>query len=51
MPDHLGADMRKQKTAEVKEEKEIKTLDEGDIALLKTYVSSLTGMWSLPILN
>ena len=41
MPDHLGTDMRKQKPAEVKEEKEkeIKTLDEGDIALLKTYVS------------
>ena len=34
--DHLGADMRKVK-AEDKEEKEIKALDEGDIALLKTY--------------
>ena len=38
MPDHLGADMRKTKSADnPDEEKEIKSLDEGDIALLKTY--------------
>ncbi|KAG0420933.1 hypothetical protein HPB47_003153 [Ixodes persulcatus] len=38
MPDYLGDDMRKPKKEE-KEEKEedIKVLDEGDIALLKTY--------------
>ncbi|KAF5290366.1 hypothetical protein FQA39_LY14749 [Lamprigera yunnana] len=35
MPDHLGDDMRKLK--DEKEEKDIKALDEGDIALLKTY--------------
>ena len=32
--DHLGADMRKVKAPD---EKEIKALDEGDIALMKTY--------------
>jgi 26S proteasome regulatory subunit T1 len=38
MPDHLGDDMRKVKTTDKEEpEKEIKSLDEGDIALLKTY--------------
>lgn len=36
--DHLGKDMRKVKEGEEKE-KEIKSLDEADIALLKTYVS------------
>ena len=36
--DYLGKDMRRGgKGAEEKEEKEIKSLDEGDIALLKTY--------------
>merc|ERR1712226_190829 len=36
--DYLGKDMRSSaKGAEEKEEKEIKSLDEGDIALLKTY--------------
>ena len=36
--DYLGKDMRKGgKGTEDKEEKEIKSLDEGDIALLKTY--------------
>ena len=35
--DYLGKDMRKGKGTEEKEEKEIKSLDEGDIALLKTY--------------
>ena len=36
--DYLGKDMRRgDKGAEEKEEKEIKSLDEGDIALLKTY--------------
>ena len=36
--DYLGKDMRRGgKEAEEKEEKEIKSLDEGDIALLKTY--------------
>ena len=34
--DHLGSDQRKVKEADP-EEKEIKALDEGDIALLKTY--------------
>ncbi|CAG2061291.1 unnamed protein product, partial [Timema podura] len=38
MPDFLGDDQRKLKKDEKKEEeKEIKALDEGDIALLKTY--------------
>jgi len=39
MPDYLGADQRKVrgKDNDEPEEKEIKTLDEGDIALLKTY--------------
>ncbi|KAH9376944.1 hypothetical protein HPB48_002741 [Haemaphysalis longicornis] len=38
MPDHLGDDMRKTKKDEKEEkEQEIKVLDEGDIALLKTY--------------
>jgi len=37
MPDHLGADMRKVRNDDgEREEKEIKTLGEGDIALLKT---------------
>jgi len=36
--DYLGKDMRKAgKDSEEKNEKEIKSLDEGDIALLKTY--------------
>ena len=36
--DYLGKDMRKANVPEEKEEeKEIKALDEGDIALLKTY--------------
>merc|ERR1712141_300050 len=35
--DYLGKDMRKGKGTEDKEEKEIKALDEGDIALLKAY--------------
>ena len=34
--DHLGADQRKVKAPE-EEEKEIKALDEKDIALLKSY--------------
>ena len=33
MPDHLGADQRRVK----EDEKPIQELDEGDIALLKTY--------------
>ncbi|KAJ8968080.1 hypothetical protein NQ317_016084 [Molorchus minor] len=37
MPDHLGDDMRKSKDNKDEPEKEIKSLDEGDIALLKTY--------------
>lgn len=39
MPDHLGEDMRKTKPTGCGDEieKEIKVLDEGDIALLKTY--------------
>lgn len=36
MPDHLGSDQRKVKPDDG-EEKEIQSLDEGDIALLKTY--------------
>ena len=36
MPDYLGSDQRKVKDDE-KEDKPIQTLDEGDIALLKTY--------------
>ena len=37
--DYLGKDMRKgdSKAGDEKEEKEIKSLDEGDIALLKSY--------------
>merc|ERR1711881_822474 len=37
MPDHLGADQRKGKEDKDEEEKPIQVLDEGDIALLKTY--------------
>ncbi|KOB68406.1 26S protease regulatory subunit rpt1 [Operophtera brumata] len=37
MPDHLGNDMRKIKDDKEEPEKEIKSLDEGDIALLKSY--------------
>ncbi|XP_071945502.1 26S proteasome regulatory subunit 7 [Antedon mediterranea] len=37
MPDHLGSEMRKVKEKDDKEEKPIQALDEGDIALLKTY--------------
>jgi 26S proteasome regulatory subunit T1 len=41
MPDYLGDDMRKVRSKDDKDgeekEKEIKSLDEGDIALLKTY--------------
>ncbi|WAR13739.1 PRS7-like protein [Mya arenaria] len=36
MPDHLGSDQRKVKE-EQKEDKPIQALDEGDIAMLKTY--------------
>lgn len=36
MPDHLGADQRKTKE-DKEEDKPIQALDEGDIALLKTY--------------
>ncbi|KAE8616346.1 hypothetical protein XENTR_v10008778 [Xenopus tropicalis] len=39
MPDYLGADQRKTKEEE-KEDKPIRSLDEGDIALLKTYGQS-----------
>ena len=35
--DYLGKDMRKGDIKEKEEEKEIKSLDEGDIALLKSY--------------
>ncbi len=35
--DYLGKDMRKGDVKDDKEEKEIKSLDEGDIALLKSY--------------
>ena len=35
--DYLGADQRKAAHKDDKEEKEIKVLDEGDIALMKTY--------------
>eukprot|EP00126_Sphaerothecum_destruens_P015921 Sdes_comp9993_c0_seq1m1564 len=37
MPDYLGTDMRKTRPEEDKEEKPVKSLDEGDIALLKSY--------------
>lgn len=37
MPDHLGADQRKSKNDDNKDEKPITALDEADIALLKTY--------------
>ncbi|KAF4528969.1 hypothetical protein B566_EDAN011274, partial [Ephemera danica] len=37
MPDHLGNDMRRVKDEDKEEEKEVKALDEADIALLKTY--------------
>nr|XP_039318721.1 26S proteasome regulatory subunit 7-like [Saimiri boliviensis boliviensis] len=39
MPDYLGADQRKTKEDE-KDDKPIRALDEGDIALLKTYSQS-----------
>ncbi|XP_032169359.1 26S proteasome regulatory subunit 7-like [Mustela erminea] len=39
MPDYLGADQRKTKEEE-KDDKPIRALDEGDIALLKTYGQS-----------
>ncbi|KAK2161747.1 hypothetical protein LSH36_110g02019 [Paralvinella palmiformis] len=42
MPDHLGKDQRKTKDEDV-EDKPIQALDEGDIALLKTYGA---GMYS-----
>ncbi|PSN51752.1 26S protease regulatory subunit 7 [Blattella germanica] len=49
MPDFLGEEMRKVKKDDKEDEKEIKSLDEGDIALLKTYtvikrVNELTGI-------
>ena len=58
--DYLGKDMRSSaKGAEEKEEKEIKSLDEGDIALLKTYgqgqyskslkQNTLVGFWTFDI--
>ena len=37
MPDHLGADQRRVKEDDNENEKPIQVLDEGDIALLKTY--------------
>lgn len=37
MPDYLGADQRKVRKDEEKEDKPIQALDEGDIAVLKTY--------------
>jgi 26S proteasome regulatory subunit T1 len=43
MPDYLGDEMRKVKKDEPEKEekeKEIKSLDEEDIALLKSYVGS-----------
>lgn len=40
MPDYLGADQRKTKDGDNKVEKPITSLDEGDIALLKTYGTS-----------
>jgi len=37
MPDYLGADQRKTRDDDIKDEKPIQALDEGDIALLKAY--------------
>ncbi|GIY95021.1 26S proteasome regulatory subunit 7 [Caerostris extrusa] len=37
MPDYLGDDMRKPKEDKDEKEKDVKALDEGDIALLKSY--------------
>jgi len=37
MPDHLGADQRRVKEDDKEDDKPIQVLDEGDIALLKTY--------------
>jgi len=37
MPDHLGADQRRVNEDDNKDDKPIQVLDEGDIALLKTY--------------
>ena len=37
MPDHLGADQRRVKEDDKNNGKPIQALDEGDIALLKTY--------------
>lgn len=44
--DYLGKDMRKGNDGNPTEEKEIKSLDEGDIALLKSYGQ---GQYSKPI--
>ncbi|CAB1346222.1 unnamed protein product [Coregonus sp. 'balchen'] len=40
MPDYLGGDQRKIKDVKEEEDKPIRSLDEGDIALLKTYGQS-----------
>lgn len=40
MPDYLGKDQRKIKDDEKKDDKPIQALDEGDIEILKTYVST-----------
>ncbi|KAF8787199.1 26S proteasome regulatory subunit 7 like protein [Argiope bruennichi] len=37
MPDYLGDDMRKSRDEKDEKEKDVKALDEGDIALLKSY--------------
>ena len=44
--DYLGADQRKVTDDEKKEDKPIQALDEGDIALLKTYGGSTLGIAS-----
>lgn len=41
MPDYIGKDQRKTKNDKDQTEKEIRPLDEGDIALLKTYGNSM----------
>ena len=41
--DYLGADQRKVADPEKKDDKPIQALDEGDIALLKTYGNVITG--------
>ena len=42
MPDYLGTDQRKVKEGDKKKDEPVQTLDEDDIAILKTYVRMST---------